>query len=65
MSLKHFHVVFVTVCVLFCLGLGTWCLLVDALPTMYRAMGWISFVGAAALIVYGIRFYRKLSRLKP
>ncbi len=63
MSLKHFHIAFVTICVLFCLGLGAWCLLLDGLSGMMRAMGWVSFVGAGALLFYGIRFYKKICRM--
>lgn len=60
MSLKHFHIAFIAVSSLFCIGLGAWCLLVEGLPAGLRAMGWLSFVGAAGLVVYGVRFYKKL-----
>ncbi len=63
MSLKHFHIAFITISVLFCAGLGAWCLFVDGLPGTLRAMGWLSLVGAAGLLVYGIRFYKKIRNL--
>jgi len=63
MSLKHFHVAFVTVCTFFFSVLGAWCLLVDALPDMYRIMGWLSLACGVAMVVYGIRFLRKTRTL--
>jgi len=63
MSLKHFHIAFITVCTLFFAGLGAWCLLVEALPGMYRAMGWISLLCGAALLFYGVRFLKKTKSL--
>ncbi len=63
MSLKHFHIAFVTVCTLFFAGLGAWCLLVDALPAAIRAMGWLSLVCAVGMLVYGIRFLKKIRTL--
>lgn len=63
MSLKHFHIAFIAISVLFCAGLGAWCLLLDGLPGSLRAMGWISLVGAVSLLVYGVRFLRKIRRL--
>lgn len=63
MSLKHFHIVFVTVCVLFCAGLGAWCLLAERLPGMFRTMGWLSLAGAVAMLVYGVCFYKKIRKI--
>lgn len=63
MSLKHFHIAFVTVCTLFFAGLAAWCLFVEALPASFRAMGWLSLLGAAAMLVYGVRFLRKTRTL--
>jgi DNA-binding transcriptional regulator of glucitol operon len=62
MSLKAFHIVFVAICVLLSLGFGYWAI------TEYRrthegallACGVLSIAGAAALIVYGRWFLRKL-----
>ncbi len=63
MSLKHFHIAFVTICTLFFAGLGAWCLLFEGLPTMFRAMGWLSLVCALGMLVYGIRFLKKIRTL--
>ena len=63
MSLKHFHIAFVTITVLFFAGLAAWCLLVTGLPEMYRIMGWISAVCAVGMFVYGILFLKKVRTL--
>lgn len=63
MSLKHFHIAFVTVTVVFFGGLAAWGLLVDGLPQMMRVLGWVSLVCAAGMLVYGISFYKKMKSL--
>lgn len=62
MSLKAFHVLFVTVSIALCLGVGLWAL------REYRAQGDIatllagifSLTSAVVLLVYGRWFLRKL-----
>lgn len=63
MSLKHFHLAFITVCTLFFAGLGAWCLLVEGLPGMLRVMGWLSLLCGVAMLIYGIRFLKKIKTL--
>ncbi|MCB1205593.1 MAG: hypothetical protein KDN18_15130 [Verrucomicrobiae bacterium] len=63
MSLKHFHLAFITICTLFFAGLGAWCLLVEGLPDMFRVMGWLSLLFGAAMLIYGIRFLKKIKTL--
>ena len=63
MSLKHFHIAFITVCTLFFAGLGAWCLLMDGLPPMFVVMGWLSLACGAAMLVYGVRFLKKVRRI--
>jgi hypothetical protein len=65
MSLKFFHIVFITVSTLLCLFVALWAL--DA----YRADGQATWVGLAAvavagggfLVVYGTRFLQKTRKL--
>ena len=57
MSLKSFHVLFISASVLLALGLGVWCL--PAHPA--GAAG--SFAVAALLVVYEAWFLRKARRL--
>ncbi len=59
MSLKHFHVAFITVSVIFFLGFSAWCLLVPALPEMFQLMGWLSLAFSAGMLIYGVSFLRK------
>lgn len=62
MSLKAFHVVFITVSIVLCVGVGLWAL------REYRAQGDIvtllaglfSLASAVILLVYGRWFLRKL-----
>jgi hypothetical protein len=64
MSLKSFHIVFITMSCALALAFGVWCLRVSRAegegPWMPAAM--TSFAAAAALIVYGIWFLKKLRR---
>ena len=61
MSLKVFHVFFITVSVLLCLGFGAWCLDSDYARgrTFYMIAGGVSFALGIGLVVYEILFLRK------
>jgi hypothetical protein len=66
MSLKGFHIVFITFSTALAFLLGVWCIrvnLAEGAP-VYLAGAIGSFVAAAALIIYGIWFYRKMKRLR-
>jgi hypothetical protein len=65
MSLKGFHIVFIVFSTLLALGLGAWCIWVDLVEgaPVYLTGAIASFIAAAALIVYGVWFYRKMKRL--
>ncbi len=66
MTLKGFHIVFITFSTLLALGLGGWCLWLDLMLGVQSylpgAIG--SFAAAFALFFYGIWFYRKMKRLR-
>jgi hypothetical protein len=66
MSLKGFHIVFITVSTLLALGAGAWCLWVDSMhgTPAFRIGAICSFAAGLALICYGIYFYRKMKRLR-
>jgi hypothetical protein len=55
MSLKTFHIFFISVAVLLCLGFGAWCLRQPG----YIAAGIGSFVVAVGLVVYEVIFLRR------
>jgi O-antigen/teichoic acid export membrane protein len=65
MSLKFFHIVFISVSTLMCLVVGLWAF--DAYRTDGSAT-WVvlaacAFVGGACLVVYGTRFLQKFRKL--
>jgi hypothetical protein len=66
MSLKGFHILFITVSTLLALGVGAWCIWVDLVEgaPVLRTGAICSFGAAVALMVYGIWFYRKMKRLR-
>lgn len=63
MSLKNFHIAFITISTLFFWGLAAWCLLMVGLPQMFLVMGWISVVFGFGMLYYGIRFLKKTKAL--
>lgn len=64
MSLKGFHIVFVTVSTLLCIFLALWAfLLAPESSGMTKAVGVIGVLGAVLLPVYGFYFYRKITRI--
>ncbi len=62
MGLRNFHIFFIVISTSMSVGFGLWCFLSDAGRESYgsSAMGAISLVAAVALVVYGIRFVKKL-----
>ncbi|MEO5917862.1 MAG: hypothetical protein ABIS50_26755 [Luteolibacter sp.] len=64
MSLKGFHIVFVTVSTLLCIFLALWSLLLaPEFNGATKIVGAIGVTGALVLPVYGIYFYRKITRI--
>lgn len=63
MSLKTFHIFFIAVSVLLCLGLGVWCLRAVHEPAV-RVAGALSFLAAAGLVGYEVYFLRKMRGLQ-
>jgi hypothetical protein len=63
MSLKWFHIIFVTLAVLTCWGFAAWCLLVQG-SGGYIVMGIVSALLGAALVVYGVKFWQKLKQVQ-
>ena len=65
MSLKAFHVFFITISVLLCLGFGAWCLNSDYAHgrPAYATAGYISFALGIILVLYEIVFLKKFKGL--
>lgn len=66
MSLKAFHIFFVTVSVLMSLGVGAWSVdrYLATLDAQNLALAIVCFLLGAGLIVYGFKVYKKLSELE-
>lgn len=63
MSLKGFHIVFVTVSTLLFLFLAVWAFaLAPETSKMTTVLGVIGGLGLIIMPIYGVYFYRKLSR---
>lgn len=64
MSLKGFHIVFVTVSTLLCLFLAVWSfVLTPEKSGLFTALGVVGVMGSLAMPVYGVYFYRKAARI--
>lgn len=65
MSLKGFHILFITLATLLTLGLGVWCVraYLAERADLYIGLGGLSFAAAVALVWYGIHFFKKIKRL--
>jgi len=62
MSLKHFHIFFIVVSIVFSTAFGLWCLFTDdgASQAGSTVMGAISLAVAAGLVIYVFRIPGKL-----
>ncbi|HTP80824.1 MAG TPA: hypothetical protein VMM57_10530 [Bacteroidota bacterium] len=58
MSLKTFHLFFISLSTVCCVGFGVWLILSD-MGAIRIAASAASFLCAAALVLYGLRFRRK------
>lgn len=66
MTLKGFHILFISVSTLLALGIGAWCLWVDSIAAapVFRKGAIGAFFAATVLVTYGVWFYRKMKRLR-
>ena len=64
MSLKSFHIVFVSVSTLLCIFLALWSFVLSPESSaMITALGVVGVIGSIIMPVYGVCFYRKLTRV--
>ena len=64
MSLKSFHIVFVSVSTLLCVFLALWSFVLSPeSSTMITALGIVGVIGSVVMPVYGVCFYRKAARI--
>lgn len=61
MSLKAFHIIFITVATLFCIAVAAWGLYFNATSTdaVIKIIGWACAIVAVVLPIYGVIFYRR------
>ncbi len=66
MSLKGFHILFITFSTLLAVGCGAWCIWLNQVAgtSSYTSGAICSFVIGFGLVVYGFWFYRKMKRLR-
>ena len=64
MSLKAFHILFITISCVLAFAFGAWCMELQRVEGdgRYVVLGRVSFAVGAALIAYGVWFLRKLRR---
>lgn len=64
MSLKGFHIVFISVSVLLAFGFGVYCLATPPVAShAWQAMGIVSLLGGCGLVAYEVSFLKKMRRL--
>ena len=64
MSLKGFHIVFVTVCTLLFAFLALWAFVLTSESSGWvSVLGGIGICGVVLMLTYGVYFYRKLQTL--
>ena len=66
MSLKQFHIFFITLSILLCISFGVWGLrsyAEDGGGGTDLVLGLLAFIAGAVLIVYGVKVFQKLKTL--
>ncbi len=66
MSLKHFHIFFITISILLCFSFGAWGVhsyIEHEGGGTNLVLGLLAFIAGAVLIVYGIKVFQKLKTL--
>ncbi len=61
MSLRAFHLIFITIATLFCIAVAIWSLHFNAESNdlVLKTMGWTCAVAALILPIYGAIFFKK------
>lgn len=63
MSLRGFHIVFVTICTLLFGFFAAWGFLISKGAPLAQTMGIVGVAGLLAMPFYGVYFYRKAKKL--
>jgi len=61
MSIKGFHLIFISIAALFCAGFGVWAIFYDQQDSgmATKIAGILTLIASVALVFYGIYFRRK------
>jgi len=63
MSLRSFHIVFITICTLLCVFMAVWAFLFAESRVAALILGSVGIIGVIVLPIYGVSFYRKASKI--
>lgn len=64
MSLKGFHILFITIATLLCVFVALWAFVLERYPDLsLKIFGGTCVVAAVLLPIYGVRFYNKAKAL--
>lgn len=64
MSLKSFHIIFVSIVTMLCVFMALWSFVLAPEPSPGNtALGVFGIIGALLMPVYGVYFYRKATRI--
>ncbi len=65
MSIKGFHLIFIFVAALFCVGFGAWAIFIEdgASGKGVTILGYFTLAVSVGLALYGIYFFRKAKKI--
>lgn len=64
MSLRAFHIIFVSVCTVLCAFLALWGFVISEESSLLAdVMATVGLAGVVGMPIYGVVFYRKASRI--
>ncbi|MFK7911057.1 MAG: hypothetical protein AB8F34_10735 [Akkermansiaceae bacterium] len=64
MSIKGFHIIFITIATLLCLFVVVWAFVLEDTATLWlKIFGGSCALAAIVLPVYGVSFYRKVQKI--
>lgn len=65
MSIRGFHIIFITIATLLCVSVSLWTFLLSGITsfTGRLSLGGGSALVAVALLIYGVYFYQKIKKL--
>ena len=63
MSLRAFHIIFVTICTLLCVFMVLWSLWFAESRIAALILGSVGVLGAIGMPIYGVFFYRKAAKI--